>query len=220
MERKEFVCSTAKGSICCVIVVHGLLPSLIKYLRVVHPKSAALLTHHPSLAVDEVDETQLHRTAIVSALCSSSENGSCRQSSSLWFTVLLSILVFSLLPISFLAQLCAGQGGQTHEEAEGLVCSSANETSIWDFFYCVKKENQRQLSQHCALAIYLNLFPFWLFNTVDRWCLKHWIAHCFSSVLWIAQSFFFLPSLKAVLVTEMPASPVSMPRMYSYTLYC
>lgn len=50
-ERKEFVCATVKGSICRVIVAHGLLPSVIKYLRVVHPKSAALLTHHQSPAV-------------------------------------------------------------------------------------------------------------------------------------------------------------------------
>lgn len=54
-ERKEFVSYTAKGSICCVIEAHGLLPSLIKYFRVVHPKSVALLTHHSSLAADEVD---------------------------------------------------------------------------------------------------------------------------------------------------------------------
>lgn len=111
-ERKEFVCYTAKGSICCIIEAHGLLPSLIKYLRVVHPKSAALLTHHSSLAVDEVDEMQLHRRAIVSALHSSAENGSCRQSGSLWFTTLLSLLVFFLLPLPLLVLLCAGQGGQ------------------------------------------------------------------------------------------------------------
>lgn len=66
-ERKEFVCSTAKGSICCVSAVRGLLPSLIKYSRVVHPKSAALLTHHPSLAADKVDEAQLRSRALVSA---------------------------------------------------------------------------------------------------------------------------------------------------------
>lgn len=149
-QRKEFVCSTAKGSICCVIVVHGLLPSLIKYLRVMHPKSAALLTHHPSPAVDEVDETQLHGRAIVSAPRSSSESGSCRQSGSLWFTASLSLPAFSLLPIPSLAP-CAGRGGQRHEEAVEWICFPLSFTGCeWDerldFFFCIKKENQSQLS--------------------------------------------------------------------------
>lgn len=105
---------------------------------------------------------------------------------------------FLFLPTPFLAPLCAGRGGQTHEEAVGLICFPLSfHGREWDerlgffFFFCIKKGNQKQLSQHCALAIYLNLFPFWLFNTVDRWRLKHWIAHHFSSALWIAQSFFF-----------------------------
>lgn len=154
-ERKEFVCYTAKGSICCVIEAHGLLPSLIKYLRVVHPKSAALLTHHSSLAADEVDEMQLHRRAIVSALHSSSENGRCRQSSSLWFTTLLSLLVFFLLPAPFLVLLCAGQGGQaaTVKLWDWSVFHSASTGRKWDerlgyFFVCIEKEKQIQFSQH------------------------------------------------------------------------
>lgn len=154
-ERKEFVSYTAKGSICCVIEAHGLLPSLIKYFRVVHPKSVALLTHHSSLAADEVDEMQLHMRAIVSALHSSSESGSCRQSSSLWFTTLLSLLVFSLLPVPFLVLLCAGQSGQAAtrwscgiDPLSAQLLVGTNEMSVWDFFFCIEKEKQIQLSQH------------------------------------------------------------------------
>lgn len=199
-ERKEFVCYTAKGSICCVIEAHGLLPSLIKYFRVVHPKSAALLTHHSSLAADEVDEMQLHRRAIVSALHSSSESGSCRQSGSLWFTTLLSLLVFFLLPVPFLVLLCAGQGGQaaTMKLRDWSAFHSASTGRKWDErlgFFFWKGETDTIITAF-ALAMHSNLFPFWLFNTVDRWCLKRGIAHNFSSTLWIAQFGFFFPLCK------------------------
>lgn len=53
--REEGICAAVKGSICCVIVAHGLLPSLIKQSRAVHPKSAALLTLHQSPAVCRLD---------------------------------------------------------------------------------------------------------------------------------------------------------------------
>lgn len=195
-ERKEFVCYTAKGSICCVIEAHGLLPSLIKYLRVVHPKSAALLTHHSSLAVDEVDEMQLHRRAIVSALHSSSEDGSCRQSSSLWFTTLLSLLVFFSFTCTFSGlALCWPRWTGSHRtklwdwSAFHSASLGADEMSVWGFFLYWKGKADTIITAF-ALAMHSNLFPFWLFNTVDRWCLKRGIAHNFSSTLWIAQSFF------------------------------
>lgn len=197
--REEEICCTAKGSICCVVEAHGVLPSLIKYLRVVHPKSAALLTHHSSLAVDEVDEMQLHRRAIVSALHSSSEDGSCRQSGSLWFTVLLSLLVLFLSPIPFQVLLCAGQGGQAatwwSRGTDPLSTQFHWVQMRWAsgiFFFLYWKGKADTIITAFALAMHSNLFPFWLFNTVDRWCLKCVIAHNFSSTLWIAQSFFFL----------------------------
>lgn len=119
-ERKEFVCYTAKGSICCIIEAHGLLPSLIKYLRVVHPKSAALLTHHSSLAVDEVDEMQLHRRAIVSvpqrteAADKAAPCDSPRCSASWCF--------FFYLYLFWSCSVLAKVDRQAHGEAVGLIC--------------------------------------------------------------------------------------------------
>lgn len=87
---------------------------------------------------------------------------------------------------------------QPHDEAEGLIHSPLSFTGCkWDerlgfFFFLYWKGKADTIITAFALAMHSNLFLFWLFNTVDRWCLKCGIAHNFSSTLWIAQSFFFL----------------------------
>lgn len=92
---------------------------------------------------------------------------------------------------------CAGPGGQA---ATPRSCGIDSLSTHWTwmkwasgiFFFLHWKGKPDTIITAFALAMHLNLFPFWLFNTVDGWCLKRGIAHNFSSTLWIAQSFFFL----------------------------
>lgn len=110
---------------------------------------------------------------------------------------------FFLVPIPLQVLLCAGQGGQA---GTGLRCGTdpLSTQLHWAqmrwasgiFFFLYWKGKADTIITAFALAMHSNLFPFWLFNTVDRWCLKCGIAHNFSSTLWIAQSLFFFPLCK------------------------
>ena len=172
-ERKEFVCAAAKGSICCVIVAHGLLPSLIKQSRAVHPKSAALMTFHQSPAACRLDAVPAPE--VIHCL--------------LWKRE-----VQTKQP---LAIPCCSSAGLLHVHlcwlgvgvsAMGVQTSCLGQAS--GMVFPQQKGKLESILYRCTLVMYLHLLPSWLFSTACRWGLKRGIR-----TLWMTQSpCFFLPS--------------------------